>query len=294
MNSYREKDMELQKLKYFQVVAKHQHITKAAEELFISQPSLTQAMKNLEEELGVPLFQKTGRNVTLSDYGIFLNKRLSAILPELERLPLEIENMKTRLNKRIRLNILAASSFVINAIVGYRKKHPDVIFDFEQHEEKRNLDIVIATNGFKLPNKGCIRREIREENIYLAVPNNETYQNLSSVSLSAMKNADFVMLSTSRLFGNICNALCLKAGFIPNILFESDSPTAVQNIISAGSGVAFWPEFSWGKLNNKNVKLLNIQSPVCKRELIIELHDTFPRSAYAEDFYKYLLKKFKI
>jgi DNA-binding transcriptional LysR family regulator len=81
------------------------------------------------------------------------------------------------------------------------------------------------------------------------------------------------------------------AGFTPKILFESDSPMAVQNIISTGTGIAFWPEYSWGLVKNKNVVLLPISAPVCRRDLIIELHERIPRSEYAEDFYKYLLEQ---
>ena len=68
--------MEIQKLRYFQTIAKYEHITKAAEELHISQPSLSQAMHLLEEELGVPLFRKQGRRIGLTEFGVYLKQRL--------------------------------------------------------------------------------------------------------------------------------------------------------------------------------------------------------------------------
>ena len=80
---------------------------------------------------------------------------------------------------------------------------------------------------------------------------------------------------------------------MPKVLFESDSPVAVQNIVSTGTGIAFWPEYSWGTVKNKNVVMLPITNPVCKREIIIELYERMPQSAYAEDFYEYLLRKCK-
>ena len=114
---------------------------------------------------------------------------------------------------------------------------------------------------------------------------------MKAVELSAVKNESFIMLSSTRLFGVICNKFCSVAGFYPKILFESDSPTAVQNIISMGAGIAFWPEYSWGKLHNKNLTLLPISNPICQRDLIIELHGRLPKSIYAEDFYDFLLQK---
>ncbi len=284
--------MELQKLRYFSVVAKLQHMTKAAEYICIAQPALTQAIKSLESELGVNLFEKRGRNIVLTDFGKYLQKRLEDILPVLDNLPKEIEQLKNRVNKTVKLNILAGSSFVINTIVKYRKKNPDVIFEFEQNDLKYDCDIVITTNGANMgDSKNYVKRAVKEENIYLAVPSNSAYAQMEEINLADMKDEKFVLLSSSRLFGVICNKFCSMAGFYPQILFESDSPVAVQNIISTGSGVAFWPEYSWGKLNNKNVKLLKISNPVCKRDLIFELHNRLPKSAYAEDFYKYLLQQ---
>ncbi len=284
--------MELQKLKYFQTVAKFQHMTKAAEYICIAQPALTQSIKSLESELGVPLFVKKGRNIVLTDFGKYLQKRLDEILPEIEKLPNEIELLKNRVNKTVKLNILAGSSFVINTIVKYRKKNPDVIFEFEQNDLKYDCDIVITTNGANSDEtKNFLKRAVKSEKIYLAVPQDSIYADRESIELSEIKNEKFIMLSSSRLFGVICNKFCSVAGFYPNIIFESDSPVAVQNIISAGSGVAFWPEYSWGKMKNNNVKLLPVSYPICERDLIIELHERLPKSLYAEDFYKYLLSQ---
>ena len=284
--------MELQKLKYFHTIASLRHVTRAAEQLHVAQPALSQAMRALEEELGVKLLAKEGRRIVLTPYGEHLKSRLDSTLPELEGLPAELEELKSKVSKTVRLNILAASTFVINAIVGFQRLHPDVVFDFEQNESKKNCDIVVTTNETGVPVKRSYRaRCIKEENIYLAVPQSSRYAEKSSIALEEVKDEKFVMFSNSRLFGVICNKFCSIAGFTPRVLFESDSPNAVQNMISTGVGVAFWPEYSWGRVKNKNVVLLPISKPLCQRELIIELSDRAPHSAYAEQFYEYLLKR---
>lgn len=282
--------MELQKLRYFHTVAKLQHMTKAAEYINIAQPALTQAIRSLESELGVALFVKRGRNIFLTEFGEHLKRRLDSILPDIDHIPLEIEQMKNQVNKTVKLNILAASTFVINTIVNYRKQHPDVIFDFEQNALKYDCDIIISTSGIgEAPASNPLKRCVKEENIFLAVPCDSSYAEYPSVELSAVKDESFVMLSSSRMFGVICNKFCSMAGFYPKVMFESDAPGAVQNIISTGTGVAFWPEYSWGPLANQDVVLLPITNPICKRELIIELHQRTPKSEYAEDFFDYLI-----
>lgn len=284
--------MEIQKLKYFYAVAKNQHVTRAAEELHISQPSLTQSIRSLESELGVELFRKSGRRIALTEFGQFLKLKLDVLLPEFDKIPSEIEQLKNKVNKTVKLNILAASSFVINAIVDYRKQQPDVIFDFEQNDMNNDCDLVITTNGLNSnSSKNYLKRCIKEERIYLAVPKNSSYASNGVIDLRDVKDESFVMLSHSRLFGVICNKFCSIAGFSPKILFESDSPIAVQNIISTGTGIAFWPEYSWGKVKNKNVSLIPISYPNCQRDLIIELRERTPKSEYAEDFYEFLIKQ---
>lgn len=281
--------MEIQKLKYFYTVAQFQHMTKAAEHIKIAQPALSQAIKSLENELGVALFSKNGRNIVLTECGEYLKNRLDSILPEIDGLADEMAQLKSRVNKTVKLNILAASSFVVSAIVEFRKKHPDVIFDFEQSALNQGSDMVIKTNGFgNESKKKCIKRCVKEERIYLAVPKNSDYAKYDSIDLKQVSEEGFVMLSSSRLFGIICEKFCNAASFYPKIMFESDSPSAVQNIISTGTGVAFWPEYSWGKVNNENVKLLSISEPVCVRELIFELFEQSSKSLYAEEFFDFL------
>lgn len=284
--------MDIQKLKYFYTTAQLEHISNAAQILHISQPSLSQAIHLLEKELGIPLFQRQGRKVILTEYGKTLKHRLDLLLPEFDNLAIEMQQLKETATKTIKLNILAASSFVINTIMDYKKENPDVVFDFEQNELKYDCDILISTNGLNTDNsKQYLHRCVKKEKIYLAVPKDSKYAEARSIDLSTVKNESFIMLSNTRLFGAMCNKFCSIAGFYPKIIFESDSPTAVQNIISMGAGISFWPEYSWGKLHNQNLTLLDISNPVCQRDLIVELHKRQPKSMYAEDFYHFLLKK---
>lgn len=283
--------MNITKFEYFYEVAKLQHMTKAASKLHVAQPALTQSIHSLEKELDVKLFDKRGRNIYLTEYGAYLKSKLDIIIPEIESIPTEIEYLKGKINKTIKLNIMAASTFVINTIVEYRKKRPDSIIEFEQTELTHDCDIRIMTKGMieRAKHPGD-RRCIVKEQIFLAVPIDSEYAAGNTIDLGELKQERFVMLSGSRHFRQVCDSFCEQVGFSPQVLFESDSPIAVQNIISTGSGIAFWPEFSWGQPTNQNIKLLPIVQPDCKRELVIDLYNRSRKSEYAEDFYGYLIE----
>ena len=96
--------MDIQKLRYFHTTAQLEHITRSAEILHISQPSLTQAIRSLEKELGVELFEREGRKVVLTDAGRYLKQRLDTLLPEFDHLATEMEELKVSETKTVRLN----------------------------------------------------------------------------------------------------------------------------------------------------------------------------------------------
>lgn len=279
--------MDLNKLYYFYIVAKNEHVTKAAEELHISQPALTKAVKLLEDEMGIPLFRKEKRNIKLTVFGKFLKNKLEDVFKTINDIPAEIDRMRGEAKNTIRINMLAASGVVTEAIVEYKKMNEKVIFQVIQNEEEHDCDISITTNSVNFSGVQSFEKQhnITEE-IYLAVP--EGLQCETNVLLKEFANMDFVNLAGSRLFRLICDKFCEAVGFTPKIIFESDSIIAVKNIIGAGAGIGFWPEFSWGEASG-DIKLLSIEKPQCYREIVIGLHDNATLSDFAEDFYSYLI-----
>ena len=282
--------MELAKLRYFYTVAKLGHVTRAAEEIHIAQPALTKAIKQLEEELGTPLFYKKGRNILLTVYGEYLKEKLDGVLPQIDSIGEDLQRLKQERRNTVKLNVLAASTAVTDAVVSYKKKNPEVVFQVIQNEEETDCDVSVSmkteTRSF-LP--AFLRRVEMEEEIYLAVPKNSPYAAWENIFLGQVKEEGFVHLAGSRAFRFACDKFCALAGFQARISFESDSPTAVRNIIGAHAGVGFWPEYSWGKVSS-DVVLLPIIEPICQRELVIGLHESPTPSTVAEDFYHYLIK----
>ena len=281
--------MELARLRYFYAVAKHGHVTRAAEEIHIAQPALTKAIKLLEEELGVRRFYKKGRNIYLTVFGKYLQSKLDGIFLQFDSIGKEIEALKEEARMTVRINVLAASTAVTDAVVAYKKKNPQVVFQLIQNETETDCDISITINNANFSLSSQLKKRcVMEEKIYLAVPKTSLYAKRESIALREMKNEGFVNLAGSRLFRSVCDKFCAYAGFKPYNSFESDSPVAVRNMIGASAGVGFWPEFSWGHVSS-DVVLLPISDPVCQRELVLGLHESPISSAVAEEFYDFLL-----
>ena len=295
--------MELTQIRYFLEVAESQHMTRSAEKLHIAQPSLTQAIHRLEESVGVPLFESKGRNIVLTEYGKYLQKRLIPIVEELELLPEQLQTMAKLSHETIHLNVLAASWMVTEAIIDYKQNEKNLNFQLIQNHQSDVYDIEITSvssyDWEKIKSKKgkqdiAVKEDETifacEERIFLAVPNIEKYANRESIKLAEVMDEGFVSLAGSKQFSSICDRYCRDIGFKPKVIFESDNLTAVKNMITANMGIGFWPEFTWGSVNKSLVKLLAIEDIDCKREIIISCNLNKDDNKNVLEFYDYLKK----
>ena len=140
--------MELMQIRYFLEVANTKHMTNSAKNLHITQPALTQAIRRLENDLGVPLFTAKGRNIVLTEYGKYLQKKLEPLMSQIDDIPEQLKMMVELESETIHMNVLAASSLVMEAIIQYKKEHGDINFQLHQNVESELYDIAVTTKLF--------------------------------------------------------------------------------------------------------------------------------------------------
>jgi len=285
--------MELTQLKYFLEVARTEHVTQSAKNLCIVQPALTQAIHKLEDELGVLLFKNSGRNIKLTDSGKFFYEKLQPLYENMMALPELLKTTANKLNNNVKLNVLAASTLITSAVIEYKRSNPDIDVDIVQNEETSVFDICVrtyATYRPELDNTNSDETFVHSEKIYLAVPNTAQYKKLSSISLFDLKDEKFIRLYGSKQYRQICNELCDSIGFHTNVTFESDNAAVVKEAVAAGIGVGFWPELSWGKMDHKRVKLLEITDTDFKRDIVVSLRRNKQDNSKTEQFFNFLTK----
>ena len=130
--------MNLSHLQYFRELAQVQHYTKAAHNLFISQPTLSHSIAALEDELGVKLFEKNGRTVKLTDDGALFARYVERSLDVLEDGIGELEKRKGRLSGTVHLGAIHSvrSAFLPEAVLAYRRTHKRIA-RLPPHRRKR-------------------------------------------------------------------------------------------------------------------------------------------------------------
>lgn len=283
--------MELQQLRYFLEVAKDCNITCAAERLHIAQPALSQSIKRLERELGVELFTRKGRHIYLNSAGSALADEAAPLLRSLDQLPAKLMDIAGVMNRTIKINVLSASRLITDIIIAYKEINPDVHFLFQQEKTDKadsDWDVRISTGIGSHLTEGEVAA--LDEEIFLAVPKLWSHISEDSVKLSDFGKSPFISFGGALPFKTLCDSFCQMAGISPEIIFRSDNPASVRDLIGAGLGVAFWPAYSWGALTSDKVRLLHIGEPVCRRTIILTKNPNLAAGSPQDDFYRFIIE----
>lgn len=261
--------MDFLQLKYFQKIARLNHLTRAAQELHITQPSLSQTIAKLEKDLGVPLFDRQARQIRLNRYGEVFLEKVDAALKLLEEGQREIVDMAglERGTVSIDTTFLPLFSDMINV---FRSSYPDVRFRIsqvstkerqEQLLENGELDFCISCKPIK--RNGIRNLPILTEEIVLAVPYTHRFANRQSIKLSEVATEPFIHFKKGHSFREDTDELCQKSGFTPNIVCETDDSKTLIELVKSGIGVSFWLETLLEKENSFHH--LRIIEPTCQR-----------------------------
>jgi len=280
--------LELLQLKYFQTVAAFEHMTRAAEELHISQPSLSKTITHLETELGFKLFDRRGKYIRLNEYGKIFLKNVNDIFNKLEDTKKELKDLSGKESGNIKLLILSGSKFLPDYLHKFSQQYSHINFELIQHfsslETVTDFDLCITSSAFKPDKTNCI--SLITEEIFLAVPSNHYLAGRTEISLKEAKDENFTSLQHGQILRKITDSYCRYAGFKPNIIFESDDPATLRGLIKIGQAVAFLPAITWGNSIGSSMTLMHIKEPVCKRTLYL----FWPEDRYLSDSSKLFIK----
>ncbi|PLS02022.1 LysR family transcriptional regulator [Neobacillus cucumis] len=289
--------MELLQLQYFQTVARLEHMTKAAEALQIAQPSLSKTIARLEEDLGVPLFDRKNRQLKLNHYGRLFLERVNRVFLELNEGRREIEDHLEKGQTQITLAV-SIPRVIPQLLSSFLKDFPDIKFQQRLEStssmksllEKAEIDFCISS--VEIDGEDIVWEPLMTEQIYLVVSPDHRLAAKEQIFLNEVKDESFISMNTGYGFRNLTDEFCREAGFIPNIAFEGDEPGVIGDLVRQGLGVAFVPEISW--LNNSNPfpNKLKIVGPKCQRTIGLGWSKRRYLSDTAQHFRRYVTEYF--
>jgi len=289
--------MDLLQLAQFRVVARVQHMTKAAEELYIAQPSLSKAIKHIEAELGVPLFDRPGRQICLNRFGRAFLERVEQAFFALEEGKREVRDMAHLGQGEVAL-AADALHWLPDILRAFRAEQPAARFRLFQrvaHEMQRQLETGEIDFGFAsgpLAAPGIHWRRLLTEEIYLAVPRGHRLVGCGSVPLAEVAQEDVITGRGGCILRDMMVEACRQASFTPRVVCEADEAAAIHDFVEAGLGVAFIPALMRQQRGEQGIEWVHLTDPICHLTLGIVWHEAHHLSGAAYAFRDFITEYF--
>lgn len=266
--------MDLLHLRYFQAVAYRGHLSQAAAELHIAQPSLSRAIARLEADLGVPLFERAGRGLRLNHFGTTFLRRVDRALRELDDARQELVDLAGLDHGRV-----AVASETLLTLTGlmsaFRAEYPGVELRLYQSSAETmaqqlcagEVDLCFASQPLQQP--GLQARELLREEVILAVPSTHRLARRKRVRMADLANEPMVTTRPGYWPRTLSDRLFAEAGLEPNYSCESDEPGATGQLIASGLGIGLVPEVARQAAKDEAAVGLELDAPDCYRTLTV-------------------------
>lgn len=266
--------MELRQLRYFIEVAEREHISEAAVHLHVAQSAVSRQIANLEDELGVQLFERIGRNVKLTPIGkIFLDHSVSAI----KAIDFAKKQIDEYLNPgigtiKIGFPTSLAGHLLPTVISAFKKEHPNVAFHLRQGsynyliEAVKQRELNLAFLGPLPPKDSNLNNTILfTENFSVLLNANHPFAKRSKIPLIDLRNEDFVLFPEGYIMQKLVVEACNSVGFTPKITSEGEDMDAIKGLVAAGIGLTLLPESTFYDSTPRFTKKIPIDLPNIRR-----------------------------
>ncbi|WP_025681387.1 LysR family transcriptional regulator [Paenibacillus massiliensis] len=288
--------MELLQLQYFIAVARLEHMTEAARSLHVTQSSLSKTIQRLEEDLGVPLFDRIGRKLRLNEFGSRFLLRAERALFELQQGKQEISDLSSPEHGTLELAVTTASRLP-HILREFRKKRPHIQFHVQMlttqemvtRLHRGEVDFCLASPPIQGEDIEC--QIVFIDPIVVAVPKSHRLADRSSVSLSELSDESFVGVKRGYGTRDLVDSICESVGFSPKYVYEGDEPARLSSLVEAEIGIAFIPSTarnSWG-----HIKYLSVENQELVREIALLWHKSRYISRAALEFHEVVVDYFE-
>lgn len=282
-------------LRYFQVVAKHQHLTKAAAELNITQPALSKMIAKLEDHLGCQLFDRKGRQIHLNALGKTYLRTVENVFLELNRGNAELAYLANYQEMAISISI-TIPSLLPDLLGDFLQCYPGTRFRQHQASTEKmvqqiksgDIDVGISTIPVTAEHIEWI--PILEEEIQLTVPLTHPLADRKSIYLQEVREEPFIVMPAGYDFRMMTEQFCQLAGFSPDIAFEGDETGITQELVERGLGVAFYPTILLSeRVKKMKTAKLRILEPQCTRTVGLVRPKNRKQSDIVEKFSQFVI-----
>jgi LysR family hydrogen peroxide-inducible transcriptional activator len=268
--------MEMHQLRYVVAVARTGNFSRAAEQCHVSQPSLSQQVQKLENELGERLFDRMKRATKLTPHGTAFLRRAERILEEADAAKREATDARNLMRGSITIGALPtiAPYLLPEAMVEFTRKYPGVEIIVQEDTTAQLLKLLLACEiDFALASEPIHDqrlevRDLMEEELLLALPPGHPLTRKRVVNASDLEGERLIVLKEGHCLGDQVLRFCDRRDVRPQISFRSAQMETVQALVHAGLGISLIPAMAVRTKRNGLPKYRSLQSPRPKRKIV--------------------------
>lgn len=239
--------MELRQLKYFLMVSKLGSVTRAAQQCHIAQPAISIAIQNLEQELGVQLFERSHKKISLTSTGQVFLRRVEEILERVDDSVKEMGDFRNLQRGIIRVGITPMLGAVLFPYIlsKFREDYPLLELSVVEEGalsinallEQGELDVGIVVVSEKFPHLEM--SPIIKSEIYVCLAQDNPLAERERIPFSRLRDQQFILFAEDTLSRKIILSECAKHQISPNIVFSSNQITTILSLVERGVGISF-------------------------------------------------------
>lgn len=292
--------MEIQQMHYFKTVAQLQHMTRAAEQLSISQPALSKSIASMEQELGVPLFDRQGRSIHLNRYGQLFLESVHVILTEFDKMMEQFEDITRPGHGEVAFGFIhtLGMEVVPELMAKVPEKYPHMEFSMTQATsfnllkrlEEGVIDLCLSQE-FESKIIDVEWLELWSEELYVIVPNNHPLAHRKTIELHEIKDEPFISIKRGNALRHFVDQRFKEVGLTPKTTFAGEEMHTIAGFVSAGLGVSIIPHIKGLELFD--VTKISVSSPHCWRKIGLASARKRYLSPAANEFKAFLIDYFK-
>lgn len=289
--------MTLKQLQFFKRIAELENISKAANELYIAQPALSKAIKDLEKDLGYSLFNRNGKRITLNSNGEILYRYATQIQADLCQLENELSELNKQKNASVNVSVRVASKLLPDILRTFYSKNPNTnlkIFQINHPlKDQPSYDIIIDSTDKNTYDSSKQQQLILDERIMLAIPKSYPLAKKDVIRLNDLHGLPCCLLNEFSSLGKMVRAKLTEKMFTPNVIFESDSPHMIREFLEMNLSYSFVPEKTWElKKAYPNLILREISDFDCHRYIYLTYNQKEYLSQSATRFASHVIEYF--